>query len=310
MNPSLSAQPEPAVVLQQLTLDYDTRSALQKVTFSIPQGSLFGLLGANGSGKTTLFRILSTLIHPSAGEALVLGNSVVEHPQATRKQLGSVFQQPALDDDLTVQENLKLHGALYGLRGPSLINRLDTLTSLFDVKPRLHERVKTLSGGLKRRVDLVRGLLHQPDILLLDEPTTGLDPLARRTFWDHIYQLRKQEQTTIIVATHLMEEAEGCDHIAILDEGQLRVTGTPEGLKAALGDQLLWITSKERKTLTEQIKEHLDLDASVVGDRVQISTSDGASLVPELYARYGPLIVEVTVRKPTLEDVFILHTKH
>ncbi len=300
-----------AVQIEGLTHRYGVRIALQDVSFAVPAGSLFGLLGPNGSGKTTLFRILSTLMPPSGGTARVFDLDVTKAPEAVRKRLGLVFQSPALDDNLTVRENLRFHGALYGLRGAKLRARIDSLLGAFDVADRADDRAGTLSGGLQRRIDLARGLLHRPDLLLLDEPTTGLDPVARRTFWLVLDRLRRTEGTTMLLATHLMEEAERCDAVAILDQGRLVAAGTSGALKAELGAETLWLETNDPQALRDRIQARFGLVSRVIGTTtVQISHPDAPRLLASLYDALGDAIDSATVRPPTLDDVFMVRTGH
>ena len=299
-----------AVDIHGLTHRYGDHVALDAVTFGVATGDLFGLLGPNGGGKTTLFRILSTLLQPTDGTAQVGGLDTTRTPAKVRQRLGVVFQQPALDDELTVLENLYAHGALYGLGRTALRQRIGDLMGPFGLAERGKDRVKTLSGGLKRRADLVRGLLHTPAVLLLDEPTTGLDPVARRAFWDALARLRRAEGTTILVATHLLEEADACDHIGILDHGRLVALGTPAALKDALGDETLWLETPDPATLCDQLQARLSLEAHVIGDKVQLSHPNAHTLLPSVYDHFGTYITSATVRQPTLEDVFMIHAGH
>ncbi|WP_022835762.1 ABC transporter ATP-binding protein [Salisaeta longa] len=300
--------PTPAVHIQHVTHRYGTQRALHDLSLRIPQGALFGMLGPNGSGKTTLFRILSTLLAPTEGTVSVLGASPVHAPHAVRKHLGVVFQSVALDEHLTVRENLRFQGALYGLRGAAFAERMRTLLARFGLSDRTDDRVSTLSGGLQRRVDLVRGLLHRPQVLLLDEPTTGLDPAARRTLWDALRQLQADEGTTLIVATHLMDEADRCDTVAILSEGACVVNGPPEALKTALGEQTLWIESPAPADLRDRIEAQMGVAARVIGTLVQVQTDQAPEMLPRIYRAFGARITAATLRPPTLEDVFLAHT--
>ncbi len=297
----------PAVDIDNLSHSYGDRKALELVNLSVPKGALYGILGPNGGGKTTLFRILSTLIRPSRGTARIFDVDVVLHPSSIRRKVGIVFQSVALDDELTVRENLHAHAALYGIRGAELRSRLDLLLPLFGLNQRSSDRVDRLSGGLKRRVDLVRGLLHAPAVLLLDEPTAGLDPAARRAFWDIVDRLRRREMMTILLATHGMEEADRCDALAILDGGRVVASGTPGDLKQAVGDETVWIECADPPVLASRIKERLDVDVAVIGGRVQISEPNAHALLSSLYDSFGRAIDSATVRRPTLEDVFMVH---
>jgi ABC-2 type transport system ATP-binding protein len=302
-----------AVDIRGLTHRYhrDAEYAVREVTVRIEQGAFFALLGPNGGGKTTLFRVLSTLLRPSSGTAEVFGRDVTADAPGVRRRLGIVFQQTALDDELTVAENLRTHGALYGLSGRVLEERMTYLLDVFGLSDRATARVSTLSGGLQRRADLARGLLHSPDLLLLDEPTTGLDPVARRGFWQALSRLRRAEGTTVLLATHLLEEAEECDVVAIIDRGSIVVTGSPAGLKGALGGETLWLEAPEAtRSLADKIAARFDVSVTLAGTMLQISHPEPHTLLPMLYNEFGSRIVSATIRRPTLDDVFILHAGH
>ncbi len=303
--------PDPAAVrISRLTHRYGEHVALREVSFAVAPGSLFGLLGPNGSGKTTLFRILSTLMRPTGGTAEVFGFDPVREPAAVRERLGMVFQEPALDESLSVRENLRIHGAFYGLGRRAADARIDALLENFGMAERAGDRVKTLSGGLRRRADLARGLLHRPVLLLLDEPTTGLDPTARRTFWQALSRLRRAEGTALVVATHLMEEAERCDALAILDRGRLVAEGTPAALKDALGGETLWLETPEPEALADRIGAQFGVEARTVGGAVQVSHPEAHTLLASLYEAFGAQMESATVRRPTLDDVFMARTGH
>ncbi len=301
---------EAAVEIEALTFRYGSRLALRSLSLRIPSGCCFGLLGPNGSGKTTLMRLLATLLQPAEGRLRVCGHDTVAAPGAVRRCLGVVFQQPALDGDLTVEENLRLHGAFYGLRGELLRNRIDELLTRFGLQERRHEPVRRLSGGQQRRVDLIRGLLHHPRVLLLDEPTTGLDPLARHAFWQTLRQLRQTDRLTLIVATHLLEEAELCDEVALLDEGRLVAAGAPDALARALGDEVLWLETSEPEAVAAFVQTHFGVEARAIGASVRVAAPDAHALLPRLYEALGDRLRSATVRRPTLEDVFLVHTGH
>ncbi|GIV58435.1 MAG: ABC transporter [Rhodothermaceae bacterium] len=301
---------QPAVALSHVVHHYGDRRALDDVSLTVPAGERFGLLGPNGSGKTTLFRILATLLPPSEGTARVAGFDCVREAATVRRHLGVVFQSPALDPELTVSENLRFHAALYGLHGAEARQRIDTLLGRFGLADRAGDRAGTLSGGQQRRVDLARGLLHTPRVLLLDEPTTGLDPAARRAFWDTLDALQQEEHLTVIVATHLLDEAEACDRLALLDRGRLVAQGTPADLKAALGEETLWLEADDPEALAERLEARFGLSPRIVGHRLQLSHPDVVSLLPALYEAFGNVIHSATIRPPSLEDVFLLHAGH
>src|SRR5271156_2737536 len=223
------------IVLDGLTHNYGERLALDQLSFEVKAGELFGLLGPNGSGKTTLFRILSTLMTPTGGNASIQGFDVAREPNKVRQQIGIVFQARSVDIKLTVAENLKHQGNLYGLSGKFLKSRIDDVLNRVGLLDRKGDFVETLSGGMQRRVELAKGLIHSPSVLLLDEPSTGLDPGARRDLWQYLEMLRDEENVAILVTTHLMEEAEHCDRLAILNEGKLVALGSPFDLKSQIG---------------------------------------------------------------------------
>ncbi len=306
----LSNMSSPAVDTQHLTHRYGDRTALRDVTLQIEDGELFGLLGPNGGGKTTLFHILSSLLIPSEGRATIFGCDSVTQADASRRHIGFVFQQTALDEALTVEENLAFHGALYGLRGESLRARIADLLTLFGLSARADDRAGALSGGLRRRVDLARGILHAPSLLLLDEPTSGLDPGARRTLWETLGRLRRTEGTTIIAATHLMEEAEECDRVGIIDHGKIVALGAPRDLTDALGTTMLWLHSPAAEELRDRIHAQFGLDARTAGDRVQIAHDDAPAILGALYEAFGGRIESSAIRKLSLEDVFLTRTGH
>lgn len=300
--------PAPAIHVQRVSLRYDgDQQALNDVDLTIPQGALFGILGPNGSGKTSLFRVLATLVTPTQGDAEVFGASTRDDAAAVRQRLGVVFQSPALDDTLTVRENLAFQGALYGLHGASLRDRISTVLGYVDLHDRADDAVDTLSGGLARRADLARGLLHRPDLLLLDEPTAGLDPMARRSFWETIAALQQSEGTTMVVATHLMDEAERCDAVGILAQGELVVEGKPALLRAALGDEMLWLTTDEPYELARDLTAQFGCEAHPFEQGIQLLHDNAAQLVAPIYEAFGDRIQSATVRPPTLEDVFMAH---
>jgi ABC-2 type transport system ATP-binding protein len=297
-----------AVEISNLSHSYGERPALHNVSLFIEPGRLFGLLGPNGGGKTTLFRILSTLLRPSSGTASVFGYDTASQPNEIRQRLGVIFQHTALDNELTVLENLNFHGALYGLSGAKLRERIGELLRSFDLEERAQDRVKTLSGGLQRRADLIRALLHRPPLLLLDEPTTGLDPAARHAFWQLLSGIRRAEGTTMLMATHLMDEAEACDMVGIIDQGRIVATGAPAALKQEMGEEALWIEAEHPEVLRDLIHTRFGLEAVLVYRSLQITHPAAHTLLPSLYEAFGERITSVTVRKPTLEDVFMTRT--
>jgi ABC-2 type transport system ATP-binding protein len=303
--------PDIAVSVDEVTHSYGGSSfALRNVSFRIGEGEFFALLGPNGGGKTTLFRILSTLLSPSYGRASVFGSDTSGDPASVRRRLGVVFQQAALDDELTARENLSYQGALYGLKGADLRDRINYLLDLFGLRARANERIKTFSGGMQRKIDLARGLLHRPDLLLLDEPTTGLDPVARREFWQALGRLRRSEGTTVLLATHLLEEADVADTVGIIDRGSLVALGAPGDLTAELGGETLWMETSDPRGLNDLLQARFGVEGRVVADGLQVSHREPHTLLSKVYEDLSDRIDSATIRRPTLEDVFIVHTGH
>ena len=292
------------VEVRSVTHRFGQRTALSDVNLGVSRGTLFTLLGPNGSGKTTLFRIMATLIAPTAGTILIDGEDVVAEPQVARRRLGVVFQKPSLDGKLTVMENLTYHGQLYGLSGSSLTTRSRELLARFDVNDRAADRVDKLSGGLQRRVELAKSLLHEPTVLILDEPSTGLDPGARASLMEILKSLC-QEGVTCLMTTHLMEDAERCDMVAILDQGKLVALDPPAKLKSVVGGDVLTMRSSRPAALAERVRSKFQCGADVVDDMVRIERPDGHTFIPDLIEAFPGEIDSVTIGKPTLEDVFV-----
>jgi len=301
----------PSVIsVQDVVHRYGDRTALNGVSFDVRHAELFGLLGPNGSGKTTLFRILSTLMIPTGGHATIMGFDVARNPNDLRRQIGVVFQAQSIDVKLTAAENLWHQGHLYGLHGASLKSRITEMLGRVGLSDRANERAETFSGGMQRRLELAKGLLHHPSVLLLDEPTTGLDPGARRDLWQYLAILRDEERVTIIVTTHLMEEAERCDRLAILNEGKVVALGTPDDLKHEIGGDVILLDTKSPDSLAEQIHARFHLDAQVLNGQVRIERENGHRFITDVVEAFPGEIEAISVSKPTLEDVFIHRTGH
>ena len=282
-----------------LTHRYGERVALDNVSFDVQRGERFGLLGPNGGGKTTLFRILSTLVRPQTGTVLLDGKPIDRH------RIGVVFQSPSLDKQLTVRENLMHQGHIYGLSGKPLRDRIDELLARFSLSDRAGDIAGKLSGGLRRRVEIAKGLLHRPELLLLDEPSTGLDPLARREVAAHLTELRERDGVTVLLTTHIMEEAEDCHRLALLDRGHLVALDTPAKLKDQVGGDVVSIATREPDRLREKISAKFNVPATVVGHTVRIERPRGHEFIPALVEAFPGEIESVSVGKPTLEDVFV-----
>jgi ABC-2 type transport system ATP-binding protein len=301
----------PVISVQNLVHKYETRTALNGVSFDVRPAELFGLLGPNGSGKTTLFRILSTLMIPTAGRALVMGCDAAQDPATLRRQIGVVFQAQSVDPKLTAYENLWHQGHLYGLRGSALKKRVMEILTRVGLADRAKERVETFSGGMQRRIELAKGLLHHPGVLLLDEPTTGLDPGARRDLWQYLQILRDEEHVSVLVTTHLMEEAERCDRLAIMNEGNLVALGTPAELKSEIGgDVILLDAAHDASALAEHIRARFHVATTVLGNQIRIEQEGGHRFVPDVVEAFPGEIQAISVSKPALEDVFIHRTGH
>jgi ABC-2 type transport system ATP-binding protein len=283
------------------------RVALDNVSLRVEKGELFGLLGPNGGGKSTLFRILSTLLSPTSGRALVMDRDIEKEGDAARNALGVVFQHPSLDKKLTLGENLIHHGYLYGVRGPELKRRIEETSALLDVSDRLNDYVETLSGGLQRRGEIAKALLSEPQVLLMDEPSTGLDPGARRALQDALLALKKRG-VTILLTTHLMEEADACDRLAILHHGKLVATGTPSELKARIGGDVVTIESEAPEEVARSLRDRFQVDAKVMEGLVRFEKKDGHSFIPALVEAFPGRLKSVRLGKPTLEDVFAKET--
>ncbi len=299
-----------AIRVERLRHAYGARVALDDVSFTVARGELFALLGPNGGGKTTLFKILSTLMPASSGSASVFGDVLDQAPGAVRRHLGVVFQHPSLDDKLTVLENLTCHGHLYGLHGTRLRQRSAAVLQRLGLADRASERVAALSGGLQRRTELAKALLHEPPVLLLDEPSTGLDPGARRDFMQYLRELREREDVTIVLTTHYMEEAERCDRVAILHQGKLVDTGSPSELKNRVGGDVVVVQAQQPEVLRGKIRERFGCDATLVDGMLRIERPRGHEFVRDVVDAFPADVMLVTYGKPTLEDVFIHLTGH
>ncbi|GIX05951.1 MAG: ABC transporter [Candidatus Poribacteria bacterium] len=303
------AEAETAVWVNGISHAYGRQVALRKVSFAVPRGSVFGLLGPNGSGKSTLFRILATLLRPSEGEAFLLGRSLLQEPAQVRERIGVVFQGSILDPKLSLLENLQHVGHLRGLRGRSLRERIEGLLEEFDLSLRGQDRVETLSGGLRRRGELAAALLHRPALLLLDEPTAGLDPNARRQFWTLLEGLHRRQELTVLVSTHLMDEAERCDRLVLLHRGEIVAEAEPEALRAGMGYEVITIRAEHPGCPGRANPETVPPLAPLSDGRtVRIETEQGARWIGPLMEAFSEEIRAITLGRPSLDDVFFFHT--
>lgn len=297
-----------AVEVSDLSFRYGDRLALDSVNFSIPTGAIFGFLGPNGGGKTTLFSILSTVLPIQDGVVRALGHEVQNDSAAYRERIGVTFQAPGLDRRLTVLENLIHQGNLFGLTGRSLRQTADELLTQFGVADRQDDIVDTLSGGLKRRVELAKCLIHRPSLLLLDEPSTGLDPGARFELWSSLERLRKEQGVTVVVTTHLMEEAERCDELALLHLGRIVARGSPSELRSRIPGECVTIITDQPDALKTRLHDELEIDAQRSGETLRIHQANGQELFQQIMQRFSEDIQSISLGKPTLEDVFLKET--
>ncbi|MCC7085104.1 MAG: ATP-binding cassette domain-containing protein [Pirellulales bacterium] len=299
-----------AIRIENVSHCYGERRALDGLSFAVNSGEIFVLLGPNGGGKSTLFRLLSTLLPLQDGEVFLLGCDLRRQMTAIREQIGVVFQSPSVDRKLTVGENLLHQGHLYGIHGSQLQHRIHALLERFRLTNRRRDLVETLSGGLRRRVELAKGLLHRPRLLLLDEPSTGLDPAARNDVWDYLRQLRDEEGVTIALTTHLLEEADKADRIAILDRGKLVAIDTPDALRSTVGGDSITIRTLAPARLAEGIQSRFGCASSVLENNVRLEMPQGHEWIARLVEAFPGQIDAITLGKPSLEDVFIARTGH
>jgi ABC-2 type transport system ATP-binding protein len=297
-----------AVEVRGLVKSYGQVEAVRGIGFEVKPGETFGFLGPNGAGKSTTIKILCTLVNPTAGEARVAGFDVVKQRDLVRQNIGLVFQDTTLDNYLTGEQNLRFHADLYGVPRSQVAPRLKQVLDMVDLWDRRGSVVGTYSGGMKRRLEIARGLLHAPRVLFLDEPTVGLDPQTRSGIWAYINDLKQREDITIFLTTHYMDEAENCDRIAIIDHGKIVAIDTPEELKASVGKDRVQITTHDDQAAIKELKDRFDLDAAVHEGMVTFNVESGEHFVPRLFAELTAKIRSVSVARPSLDDVFMTYT--
>ena len=297
-----------AVEVRGLVKRYGEIEAVRGIDLDVAPGETFGFLGPNGAGKSTTINMLCTLAHPSAGSATVAGYDVTRQRDDVRRNIGLVFQDPTLDTYLTAEQNLRFHAELYGVPRATLDARLRQVLDMVGLWERRAGRVQTFSGGMRRRLEIARGLLHSPRVLFLDEPTVGLDPQTRASIWGYIGELRKAEDITIFMTTHYMDEAEYCDRIAIMDNGKIIALDTPAALKASVGKDRVQIQTTDDAAAIAALRERFGLDAAVHEGAVTFAVAEGEQFVPRLFAELGVQIRSVSVARPSLDDVFMSYT--
>ncbi len=299
---------ESTVEVRDLKKRYDDLEAVRGVTFDVAPGETFGFLGPNGAGKSTTISMLCTLITPTGGSARVAGSDVVTNPLGVRRRIGLVFQDPTLDEYLTALENLQFHAELYRMPRERATERIRAVLEMVGLWERRKGLVRTFSGGMKRRLEIARGLLHSPRVLFLDEPTVGLDPQTRTNIWDYIQKLRDREAITIFLTTHYMDEAEYCDRIAIIDNGEIVVMDTPDALKAAVAKDRVQLRTDDDAEAARQLAERFGIEAVPTSEGLTFHVAAGEEFVPRLFSALDVGIQAVSIARPTLDDVFMRHT--
>ena len=300
--------PPPAIEVAGLVKRFGDVEAVHDVSFTVAPGEVFGFLGPNGAGKSTTINVLTTMLRPTSGTARVGGFDVVDQRDDVRRHLGLVFQDPTLDVHLTAAQNLRLHAELYGVEAAAIPERMRQMLDMVDLWERRDQKVLTFSGGMRRRLEIARGLMHSPRVLFLDEPTIGLDPQTRSSIWAYIRALHETEDTTIFMTTHYMDEAEVCDRIAIIDRGEIVVLDTPEALKASVGADRVVLGTADDDAAIAALRERFGIEAAVAEGAVTFHVASGEAFVPRLFAELGVAITSVAVSRPTLDDVFMRYT--
>ena len=295
----------PIINVQNLSKQFKTIKAVDGISFTVSEGEVFGFLGPNGAGKTTTINILCTLLSPTGGSAEIARYDCAKNPDEVRTAIGLIFQDTTLDTGLTAYENLKFHAYLYNLDRRLTERRIDEMLSVVELQGRKHDLIKNFSGGMKRRLEIARGLLHYPRVLFLDEPTLGLDPQTRNTIWDFIDTLRKKEKITVFMTTHYMEEAENCDRIAIMDHGRIIAEGTPARLKGTVHGDIVHLVTADNQLAREEIRKTFNIIAHEENGGLSLETERGDELIPKLIHVLPVLTLSVSLKKPTLNDVFL-----
>ncbi|MBI4285554.1 MAG: ATP-binding cassette domain-containing protein [Chloroflexi bacterium] len=288
-----------------LSRNFGGLKAVDEISFQVNEGEIFGFLGPNGAGKTTTINMLCTLLKPTSGSATVNGYDVVRQRSQVRRGIGLVFQDPTLDEYLSAEQNLRFHAYAYKIPRESQEKRISELLELVDLADRRKSKVHVFSGGMKRRLEIARGLLHNPRVLFLDEPTLGLDPQTRRHIWDYVLSLRQQSNLTILMTTHYMDEAENCDRISIIDRGRLIALDTPDKLKDAVGGDVVTLKAENNEKALLELKEKYQLSPVLENGNITFSIPQGEKFLPRLIGTFQTPLLSIGVRRPTLDDVFL-----
>ncbi len=297
-----------SIHVEHLVRRFGELAAVDDISFDVAQGEFFAFLGPNGAGKTTTISILCTLLRPTAGRVVINGFDVAREPQQVRRSIGLVFQEPTLDERLTALENLEFHARAYNVPGGAWRARAERLLEVVGLADRGRQLVRTLSGGMRRRLELARGLLHHPRVLFLDEPTVGLDPQTRRHIWAYLLELHRREGVTLFLTTHYIEEAEECGRVAIIDHGKILAIDTPQQLRRLAGPDVISLQTPDPASAARSLRERFGLVPVCEGGILRIRVDDGPAFVPELVIRLGARINRLSVEQPTLEDVFVTLT--
>jgi ABC-2 type transport system ATP-binding protein len=295
----------PMIRVENLVKRFGSITAVDGISFDVEDKSIFGFLGPNGAGKTTTINILCTLLAPTSGKAFINGHDCHTESSEVRRAIGIVFQDSSLDKDLTARENLVFHAHLYGVQKADRMRRVEDALRFVDLHGRADDLVKTFSGGMKRRLEVARGLIHRPKVLFLDEPTLGLDPQSRGNLWEFITDLPRRHEVTIFMTTHYMEEAEVCGKIAIIDQGRIIASGTPNELKKSMGGDVVYLKTSDNGRAVEEIRRVFHVEAEEKDGEIFISALKGDDVVPEIIRTIGERVLAVRMQKPTLNDVFL-----
>jgi ABC-2 type transport system ATP-binding protein len=295
----------PVIEVKALSRSFGKIRAVDEVSFQVDEGEIFGFLGPNGAGKTTTINMLCTLIKPTSGSAIINGFDIIKQRSEVRRSIGLVFQDLALDEYLSAEQNLRFHAYAYHVSPDIREERITEVLQLVELLDRRKSKVRTFSGGMKRRLEIARGLLHSPKVLFMDEPTLGLDPQTRRHIWDYVLALRKQQHLTIFLTTHYLDEAENCDRISIIDQGHIVALDTPDNLKDAMGGDVITLKAKDNEAAAKELKERFNLSPALQDGDVNFHVPHGEVFLPKLMQNFQTPLLSISLRRPTLDDVFL-----